>query len=52
VEPATFGGGGNAALTVSTLAGMNVPSYLIKRDVELDISLHRSALGLGARNLR
>jgi uncharacterized protein (DUF58 family) len=52
IEPATFGADGNAALTVSALAALNVPSYLIKRDVELDISLHRSALGLGSGNLR
>jgi uncharacterized protein (DUF58 family) len=54
VEPGTFGGEGNPMVTVSALASINVPTFLIKRDAALDISLAHSVAGLGrgGRNLR
>ena len=54
VEPGTFGAGENPMLAVSALAAVNVPTYLVKRDVALDVSLGQSVAGLGAggRNLR
>jgi uncharacterized protein (DUF58 family) len=54
VEPGTFGGEANPMVTVTSLAAINVPTYLIKRDAALDISLSHSVAGLGrgGRNLR
>jgi uncharacterized protein (DUF58 family) len=54
VEPGTFGAESNPMLAVSALAALNVPAYLVKRDVALDVSLHASVAGLGSggRNLR
>ena len=54
IEPGTFGGEGNPMLMVSALAALNVPTFLIKKDHSLDISLSQSVAGLGpgGRNLR
>jgi len=54
VEPGTFGGEANPMVTVTALASVNVPTYLIKRDAALDVSLSHSVAGLGrgGRNLR
>lgn len=52
VEPATFGGDGNALMVVSALSTTSVPTYLIKRDDDIDASLSQPASPGAARNLR
>jgi uncharacterized protein (DUF58 family) len=54
VEPGTFGGEGNPMMIVSALAALGVPTFLVKRDQALDVSLRQSVTGLGrpTRNLR
>jgi uncharacterized protein (DUF58 family) len=48
VEPATFGGTGSSLMLVGALSAMEVPTYLIKRDDAIDVSLSRTYTPTGA----
>jgi uncharacterized protein (DUF58 family) len=48
IEPATFGGVGNSLMVVSALSAFEVPTYLIKRDDSIDLSLSRQYSGTAA----
>jgi uncharacterized protein (DUF58 family) len=52
VEPATFGGTGNALMTVGALSAMDVTSYVIKRDDAIDASLAREYSAGSIRHVR
>ncbi|HEX8228814.1 MAG TPA: DUF58 domain-containing protein [Chloroflexia bacterium] len=52
VEPSTFGGKENALMLVSSLTGINVPSYLVKRDDSINAALAQEYGGVAVRNLR
>ncbi|MEO5952226.1 MAG: DUF58 domain-containing protein [Chloroflexia bacterium] len=52
IEPGTFGGEGNPLLTVSALSALSVPSYMVKRDDNIDAALRQQYAGRSVRNLR
>lgn len=52
IEATTFGGEGNALMVVSALSALNVPSYLVKRDDEIDSALGQEYGQFASRNLR